>query len=1122
MSRGEIVQQAADSSAVAEGVELDELRKILHRVDPAVVLVPQRMLRRIIQRDLDLTGRIFRVPHDHSYVISRDRLLTLVDSFELAEEITERPATLILIDHSPLTEGPPKSRVATLRFCWRRLFHARIHAALEAGAEAEHWSVAGVRRRIQRLGVLEFAEARQVLRQDHQLLNPDDDRSAFVEFAAHYLELKHFAPAALAITFPSLKNLDDIDQLLAEDVNANATLMATQVKDGLTPIARGDEEELADGPGRNDLTPHAPRWLFRTVGIRLKRRADQARAIGNLARSALLRGHDAGIDTARRDLGQLASRLQAALSLNDDETRSWHEALLSLIQPADDDYWSPEARLLYDLQNVCVDYERELYAVDLVEWALWYFRRPVRRPLPLAREMLRIKNLRKVSHDLRAVRLSPTERGRMNELLRRAVRRIESGLRSRVEPLVAQALDEVKLHPTNLPERVARDKLIAELTDRVLTRGFLTFSDVRDMLARNQLKLPDLGGVGTLAFGDQLLLVDKQFAVRLDGIYKRAEFYLRWMQRLSSLVFGTNLCRLATLYAVIPFGGAYLVLEFLQHFLHSPLKSVTGEDIRLITWPTEVLLGAFFLGLAHSGQFRHAVVVTLRRLGRGFFWAAVTLPRALVKLRLVQWLIHSPPVAFFRRRLLEATALGLIAIPVGTWCGLDPPRHYHVAATLFTLAAWLFNTSLGHLIREAFADVVAYLRSLLWFDVLLGLFHILVEFFNWVAAGFERLMYSIDEWVRFRQDEGRIKLVVKVLLGVVWFFVSYVVRFAFTLLLEPQINPLKHFPTVTVAHKLLLPWIPTLTSVLFQTETMTRTQAATIATAVITGIPGIFGFLVWELKENWRLYQANRPKDLEPVVVGSHGETILRLLQPGFHSGTLPKLFHRLRLALAAERPDRRVRPLRSLHHVEDEVRHFIEREFVALLRGAAAWNGRAVEVADVDAGVKRIVIELSCPELDDHPVSLAWEEYGGRLLARVRDPAWLSRLNAAERQVFANALLGLYKLAGISLVHERLTELWGTGDAVYALGKETLRVWRPLSAGAVVTYSWTDEPVLSPSVLPGHAPHLWPPLFVSAVDLTQTLVTWPDWLAVWQSTDSASRPIVAWSLLPKNSFDTQ
>src|SRR5260370_33774515 len=62
-------------------------------------------------------------------------------------------------------------------------------------------------------------------------------------------------------------------------------------------------------------------------------------------------------------------------------------------------------------------------------------------------------------------------------------------------------------------------------------------------------------------------------------------------------------------------------------------------------------------------------------------------------------------------------------------------------------------------------------------------------------------------------------------------------------------------------------------------------------------VPGACAFFFWEMKENWRLFRANRPVRLKPVVVGRHGETMLHLLKPGFHSGTIPRLFGNLRQA---------------------------------------------------------------------------------------------------------------------------------------------------------------------------------------------------------------------------------
>ena len=78
----------------------------------------------------------------------------------------------------------------------------------------------------------------------------------------------------------------------------------------------------------------------------------------------------------------------------------------------------------------------------------------------------------------------------------------------------------------------------------------------------------------------------------------------------------------------------------------------------------------------------------------------------------------------------------------------------------------------------------------------------------------ERVLYTVDEWLRFRSGEGRCRSWLKAVLGMVWFFVTYVIRFCVNLLIEPQINPIKHFPVVTVSHKLLLPLIPSFAGVL--------------------------------------------------------------------------------------------------------------------------------------------------------------------------------------------------------------------------------------------------------------------------------------------------------------------
>src|SRR5205807_1971072 len=161
-----------------------------------------------------------------------------------------------------------------------------------------------------------------------------------------------------------------------------------------------------------------------------------------------------------------------ALAFPADEAAVWRRALPALFGPAAGPWWPRERRLIYDLQKVCIDRERDVYAVDLVEWARSFGRRPVQRLLPHQKQVNLVRHL-------------------------------------------------------------------------------------REALARNRLKLPDLSGPGEFLLGDPLIRANRQLAVSLDGVYRRGEIYLRLLQRLSALAFGTAVGRFLTLYLILPFGGAF-------------------------------------------------------------------------------------------------------------------------------------------------------------------------------------------------------------------------------------------------------------------------------------------------------------------------------------------------------------------------------------------------------------------------------------------------------------------------------------------------------------------------------------------------------------------------------------
>jgi hypothetical protein len=1027
-------------------------------------------------------------------------------------------------DPEALEEDP----TGTLLRTWRLLFHLRIHAALEEQELAGDLAPQTLRERIEAIGPSAFAEIRSVLRQEDFLLPPRDDVHTYQEFAAVYLELKYFAPSLLESYFPAIESPESVERILALDLDAQSLFRETRLEGAPMPVDRAGPpeqpvEELAPAraaPPARQRDDHARRLL---------RKAERVASLGNVVRSAMLRTRAASVASPRlaeearieagADIDRLVHRLQAALEIRQSDPRPWREALLDLLAHTSRGIWTAEARLLYDLQKVCVDYERDIYTVDLVQWALSRGREPIQRPLPSQREVLMSKHLHSAARRLAAVRIPESRRRQLAELLQAAAVRAEEQLRDRFRPLIAAALDDVGLKPANLPERVAQKKLVEELLDRVVDRGFLRMGDLRDALSRNNLKLPDFAGVGDFLRGDQLLRIDRRLGTLLDGVYERGEIYLRWMQQLSSLAFGTRAGRFLTQYVAIPFGGAFVLLEFAQHvvkairgvrFEKAVGDSVAGDvletahhavhRLRHLNAPEYVLaLGLFFLLLLHVGPFRRALVAVLTAAGRLARRVLVDFPRWLFCQPLVQAVIRSRPFVLALRFIIKPlvfTALTGLFVPLQR---ISASTLVGSGVAIFLTMNLLLNSPLGRQVQEVLADWFVQAWHRFGLRIVTGLFYLVMDLFRTLLEAVERLLYAVDEWLRFRSGESRLSLVTKGVLGLVWFLVTYVVRFCVNLLIEPQINPIKHFPVVTVSHKVLLPFIPALAGVL--SITMAKGLAATVATVIITSIPGIFGFLVWELKENWRLYEANRRKNLGPVPVGHHGETMARLLKPGFHSGTVPKLYARLRRAERKARLNNNWKPTRkhrrALHHVELAVRRYAQREFVELLHQSRAWQGPRVALGRIEIASNHVLLELCCVELGEESLWIALEQRSGWLVADIARPGWFDRLLPQQRRVLNSALVGLYKTGGVDLVCEQVLASLGT-PARLDFREDGLTVHSGEHEESEIFYPLATSPS-EPRVVAGRATRTWPDLPRRQLLFRDQPLPWAEWVAAWE-----------------------
>ncbi|HVS40246.1 MAG TPA: hypothetical protein VMS17_32105, partial [Gemmataceae bacterium] len=359
-------------TAGAAPFTLADLERALSAADPAALLVPPRILRRVIKKDSGLAGVGLQVPHRKSYVIGRDALLAIADRADIGikadRELPETPLLFPAPDPRKLRRLPPE---ATLLKYWRLLFHARVHQAVARSLPPGPQGEAAIRERIRRIGQAETDEIRTVLRQENFLLHPYKLRSVYEEFVAVFLELLCFAPHRLPFYFPAIRDLAAVFRVLDADIDAAGLFAATRLAGAPdpTPASPQVEEGEAHAEALEQPRPTRP---DPAAYARLTKAAAAAAERRNVVRAAILlekaaRAAPSPLSPSDGERGEgaaparlasseaivrLAARLQAALGLAEAEAAVWRRGLGLLLGPAASGLWPREGRLLYDLQRV--------------------------------------------------------------------------------------------------------------------------------------------------------------------------------------------------------------------------------------------------------------------------------------------------------------------------------------------------------------------------------------------------------------------------------------------------------------------------------------------------------------------------------------------------------------------------------------------------------------------------------------------------------------------------------------------------------------------------------------------------------------------------------------------------
>lgn len=1063
---------------------------------------------------------------------------------ELGVRFDELPDPLILLGRAASGARADSSDSVVLTRYWRAVFHARIHIALEANSNGGELDAASMRERIDRIGQIEFDEVRAMLRHDDLVLPPYDDREVYIEFAALYLELRYFAPGLLVSSFPGIAHFEALDAMFGADLDIPTLLEAGRPAEVAPPtveaisMATVATHSTQLGFGMLDAAPARPATV-REARASL-RRSRLGRSRGNDVGAAIAAAHAATVEDEpmRREaealgheaIASLSARLAAALSPLDatDLPRRTEPSFGPLLALVADraaaertTRFSVEARFLYALQVAALAHEKPQSIIDVAGWIRSRGKRPVVRRLPATREVRIARQFAEAAKLARHTRVGAADRKLLAKLIDVTRERAEDNVRDAMRPKLNATLERVSLVAVTDPERLAREKLIEELLDTTLEHGYLSFGAVRDALSRNQLKLPDLSSAKELWDGDPLLAADRILDEELDGVYRASDVYLRAFQKLSSIPFGTRIGRIFTLYFALPLAAAAVVLEAVGHF-----AELAHLDVHVLTWPSLAVTAALFFGLIHSMFFRRAAMQFIELVGMALALVFVRLPRAMFARPTVRRWFALPQVRFAIRRGLIPAAVATVgwyflALRVqDQWLGLA------VGLAFFLAASVALDSRFGALFEDFIFDQLAPGLQLVRRQWLPSFVRSVGRVFQVMLDLLERGIYRVDEALRFRQGQSRVSLYWKGFVGLLWGIVAYALRFYVTLMIEPFINPLKHFPVVVVADKLLLTSMPQILASATQLfSPLGSLLGGFLAWMTMFFSPSIFGFLAWELNENFKLYRATRPEGLVPALIGHDGETMRGLLVPGLHSGTLPKLYERLRRA--AQREDdtalMRGKKLKSgnlaslgkfregLHEVEQAVRRFVDRELGALLEGAARWPYGAVDIEGIELSSNRIRVRLCCRALSLEPCELRFEEQSGMVVASLAQLGFLAELAARSSEaavLFENALAGLYQRAEVELVREQLEVELGT-RAAYDIADQALIVWPDDAYRTELVYRLGGTgTTIAPEVHGAPSTRPLRVLDTRHLFFREQSIGWLAWVSAWSAAAHADAPI--------------
>src|SRR5262249_45989069 len=135
-------------------------------------------------------------------------------------------------------------------------------------------------------------------------------------------------------------------------------------------------------------------------------------------------------------------------------------------------------------------------------------------------------------------------------------------------------------------------------------------------------------------------------------------------------------------------------------------------------------------------------------------------------------------------------------------------RHGSEALIVFLVSTLVLNSRIGQAITESGWQALKTFGHMLRSGLLPGLFRMVIRIFKQVVDSIELVLFTVDDWLRYKAGDSASSMVIRTVLGVIWFPFSYLSRFFMLVMIEPGFNPAKA-PVSYLAAKVTWPFAPT-------------------------------------------------------------------------------------------------------------------------------------------------------------------------------------------------------------------------------------------------------------------------------------------------------------------------